>query len=156
MRRLLANLGRLEQAALVRHAALLLAAVIAYSIYRQSASSWRILSIIAGVAVVNVATFLIAGSLNPLLHRIAPPASAGIGLASWAGLVHATGGVDASPFVAGLWLEIVLAAMTFALRGIGVVTLLALVFLCLASVGAPHGHLFAQSLLLASTGVATG
>ena len=60
---------------------------------------------------------------SSFLHRrpqwsgIAEVASSVIGVGCWTALAAVTGGVP-SPFIAGLWLEIVLAAMLFAPAGI--------------------------------------
>lgn len=59
---------------------------------------------------------------RPSLTRLCLIASPIIGIGSWGALSAATNGV-ASPFVAGLWLEVVLSAMALAPTGIILVTL---------------------------------
>jgi signal transduction histidine kinase len=59
---------------------------------------------------------------RPSMARLCMGASPVIGVGGWTALVAVTGGI-ASPFIPGLWLEIVLSAMSLNLRSIVFVTL---------------------------------
>ena len=102
----------------LRHIAIFSGAVFAWWQHQQL--GWAAFGVVTASAALNFAC--------SFLHRrlqwagIAEVASSVIGVGCWITLAAVTGGVP-SPFIAGLWLEIVLAAMLFAPAGIVSVTL---------------------------------
>src|SRR5262245_15996820 len=102
----------------LRHIAIFFGAVIAYYQHARHGIGWAAFGIVTASAALNFG--------SSFLHRrwsaVAEVASSTIGVGCWTALASVTGGI-ASPFIAGLWLEIVLAAMTFAPAGIVSVTL---------------------------------
>lgn len=104
----------------LRHIAIFVGALVAYYQHARLGIGWASFGIVTASAALNFGC--------SFLHRrvqwsgVAEVASSVIGVGCWTGLAALTGGV-ASPFIAGLWLEIILAAMLFALAGIVSVTL---------------------------------
>ena len=98
---------RFDRVLLVRHVAICAGAGVAYML-RAEEIGYTALWIVAVGSVLNAAAF--GFRTQPALARICELASPVIGIGSWAALVAVTGGVS-SPFMAGLWLEIVLSAM---------------------------------------------
>jgi signal transduction histidine kinase len=89
----------------------------AYLLRSELEIGYVVLAVVGGSAILNFALY----ALQPRLARAVVFASPAIGLASWTALIAATKGV-ASPFIAGLWLEIILSSMIFPPAGIVVVT----------------------------------
>ena len=106
--------GWFDRAAIVRHSALCLAALLAYVWRFDLRVDGTVLWIIAAAAVLNFLSFL--GSGWPRIGALSRVLSPALGVGGWAALLHLTGGVQ-SPFVAGFGLEILLAARTFGVRG---------------------------------------
>lgn len=113
-------LARTEGVPVIRHIAITLAALAAWALRSELRVSNRVLWLLAAAASVNLLGYLVVR--RPFVGRAFQGASPFLGLAGWAALLGMTGGVR-SPFVAGLWLEIILSAMTFSLAGIVLVTL---------------------------------
>jgi signal transduction histidine kinase len=108
-----------DRALFLRHVAIFAGAVGAYVQQQSYGVGWAVFAIVSASAALNFAcSFLYR---RPHLELLAGVASSVIGVGCWTGLAVLTGGV-ASPFIAGLWLEIFLAAMLFALAGIVSVT----------------------------------
>jgi len=112
----------------LRHLAIFAGAVLAYTQQSQLGIGTAAVAIVAASASLNlVCSFL---HRRPGLARASEVASSVIGVGCWSALATLSGGVG-SPFIAGLWLEIVLAAMMFALTGIVAVTLASILGLSL-------------------------
>lgn len=105
---------------MIRHVAICAAAVAAYVLRSELEIGYTALSIVALGAVLNFLAYAFRG--RPELARACTFASPIIGIGSWTALIAVTKGV-ASPFVAGLWLEVVLSAMTLRREGVVLVTL---------------------------------
>lgn len=100
----------LARASLLRHAAICGATLAAWAMHRELHVTSDLLWVLGFAAVVNAAAARLPDRGRWIgLGRFISPA---IGLATWAALIFLTGGV-ASPMVAGLWLEIVFAAIVF-------------------------------------------
>jgi len=110
----------------LRHLAIFGGAVVAYLQSSRLGIGWAVFAIVVASGALNLtASFLHRRPGRRLPTEIG---SSVVGVACWTALVAITGGV-ASPFVAGLWLEIILAAMLFALTGIVAVTVWSIVCL---------------------------
>ncbi len=105
---------RFDRVLLVRHFAICAGAGVAY-LLRAEEIGYTALWIVGIGSLLNAAAF--GFQARPGLARVCELASPVIGVGSWAALVAVTGGV-VSPFMAGLWLEIVLSAMTMRPPGI--------------------------------------
>lgn len=108
-----------DRVLLIRHLAICAAAGAAYLLRTELAIGYTALGIVVAGSLANFGAYVLRGL--PALARGVLLASPAIGVASWAALVAATGGVG-SPFIAGLWLEVVLSAMALRARGVGAVT----------------------------------
>jgi len=104
----------------LRHIAIFVGAVIAYYQHARHGMGWAAFGIVTASAALNFGCSFL--HRRPRFAIRAEVASSVIGVGCWTALAAVTGGVS-SPFIAGLWLEIVLAAMLFALAGIVSVTL---------------------------------
>jgi signal transduction histidine kinase len=110
----------LDRALFLRHIAIFVGALVAYYQHARHGIGWAAFAIVTASAAFNFAcSFLYR---RPGLAIGAEIASSVIGVGCWTALAAFTGGAG-SPFVAGLWLEIVLAGHVFALAGIVSVTL---------------------------------
>ena len=105
---------RFDRVLLLRHFAICSGAGVAY-LLRAEQIGYTALWIVGIGSLLNAAAF--GFRTRPSLARVCELASPVIGVGSWAALVAVTGGV-ASPFKAGLWLEIVLSAMAMRPPGI--------------------------------------
>jgi signal transduction histidine kinase len=94
---------------LFRHAALCAAAALACVAREQLGAGDSVLGVLGFAAILNLVTALL--SRRPRMGPLALFYSPVLGLAGWVALMLLTGGL-ASPFVAGLLLEIVLAGFT--------------------------------------------
>lgn len=115
---------RIDRVLLARHVALSAGAVAAYAFRSELETGYVALWIVCVSATLNFLAYL-SQSL-PSVARFSQQISPAIGLGSWTALAAVTNGV-ASPFIAGLWLEIVLSAVSLRLRGVVAVTLASLV-----------------------------
>ncbi len=119
MARLLTLNARADRAALIRHLALCAAAATAFLWPSSFHASDEILWLIALIVLLNFGASVLCrwtgriGLLSALSSFLA--------VAGWFALGCVTGGAG-SPFVAGLWLEILLSAMTFRCAGTLLVT----------------------------------
>ena len=104
-----------DRVLLARHFALSLGAIAAYLFRAELAIGYVALWIVGISATLNFLAY--AFSARPSMVRICMGASPVIGVGGWTALISVTGGV-VSPFIAGLWLEIVLSAMSLSLRHI--------------------------------------
>lgn len=95
---------------IIRHAALLLAALTAYLLRSHLGAGNEVLWVLGFVALFNTLSFFL--STRGLATFGAPLLSVATGLAGWTALIHLTGG-SSSPFVAGLGLEVVVTASIF-------------------------------------------
>jgi signal transduction histidine kinase len=102
----------------LRHIAIFSGAVVAWWQHQQL--GWAAFGVVTASAALNFACSFL--HRRPQWAGVAEVASSVIGVGCWTTLAAVTGGVP-SPFIAGLWLEIVLAAMLFAPTGIVSVTL---------------------------------
>lgn len=109
-----------RQAALIRHAGVCVAALIAYLLRGELGVSSAVLWVLGLAAVLNLLTYL--GSRHGRLASILRVLSPFFGIAGWTALVYLTQGVR-SPFIAGFGLEIVLSAMSLAVKWPMLVTL---------------------------------
>ena len=105
---------RFDRVLLVRHFAICAGAGVAY-LLRAEQIGYTALWIVGIGSLLNAAAF--GFRTRPNLARVCALASPVIGVGSWGALVGVTGGVT-SPFMAGLWLEIVLSAMAMRPPGI--------------------------------------
>lgn len=110
----------LDRVLFLRHIAIFVGAVIAYYQHARHGMGWAAFGIVTASAALNFGCSFL--HRRPRFAMSAEVASSVIGVGCWTALAAVTGGVS-SPFIAGLWLEIVLAAMLFALGGIVSVTL---------------------------------
>ena len=97
-----------ERASFIRHVALCASALLAYTLRADLRVGNSILWIFAIAALMNFQTALLWN--RPLVGSFVRCLSPAFGLGGWIALMLLTGGV-ASPFAAGLWLEITLAAI---------------------------------------------
>jgi signal transduction histidine kinase len=118
--RVLDDERRFDLVLFLRHLAITVGAIVAYLLQRELDLGWAAFAIVTSSAALNFGCSFLHRRSG--LEQPAEIASSVIGVGCWTALVFVTGGVS-SPFMAGLWLEIILAAMLFALRGIAAVTL---------------------------------
>jgi signal transduction histidine kinase len=111
---------RFDRVLLIRHLAICVGAVLAYVLRSELRIGYTALWIVGVGAWLNVGAY--AFRTRESLARICLIASPIIGIGSWAALCAVTAGYS-SPFVAGLWLEIVLSAMHLSPAGVAGVTL---------------------------------
>ena len=98
-----------DRVLLARHFALSAGAVAAYVFREELRIGYVALWVVGISATLNFLASMARS--RPSLARACEFASPVIGLGGWTSLVYVTDGVS-SPFIAGLWLEIVLSAMT--------------------------------------------
>ena len=108
-----------DRVLLARHFGLSVGAIAAYLFRAELAIGYVALWIVGISATLNFLAY--AFGARPSMARICMGASPVIGVGGWTALIAVTGGV-ASPFIAGLWLEIVLSAMSLSLRHVVLVT----------------------------------
>lgn len=108
-----------DRVLLIRHLALCVGAATAYLLRSELQVGYTVLWIVGVSAVLNFSAYLFG--TRPALARAWEVASPVIGIGGWAALISVTNGVS-SPFIAGLWLEIVLSAMAMAPVGVAMVT----------------------------------
>jgi signal transduction histidine kinase len=108
-----------DRVLLARHFGLSVGAIAAYLFRAELAIGYVALWIVGISATLNFLAY--AFGARPSMARICMGASPVIGVGGWTALIAVTGGV-ASPFIAGLWLEIVLSAMSLSLKHIALVT----------------------------------
>lgn len=102
----MSGLESVRDASVVRHLAILVAALTAYLFRFELEAGNEVLWVLGVAALLNLATFFLRGRMGSLLTRLSP----WLGIISWTLLTHFTGGIS-SPFIAGLALEIVLSAL---------------------------------------------
>ncbi len=112
-------MNRIDRVLIIRHLAIVAGAATAYVLRPELYIGYTALWIVGVGAWLNVGAYVFR--TRPSLTRFCLVASPIIGLGSWGALSAVTGGVS-SPFVAGLWLEVVLSAMALAQMGIVLVT----------------------------------
>jgi len=110
---------RADRAPLVRHLALCVAALLAFALRDGQRVENTVLWVVMAAAVLNLVASVYWH--RPRLGPVARLLSSVLGLAGWSALAALTGGL-ASPLIAGLWLEIILAAMAGPLVGIPLTT----------------------------------
>lgn len=116
-----ARIASADRVPMIRHLALCVAALAAYLARIELQVGNSVLWIVGCAAVLNLQPVLLAG--KPRLASLAARLSPLFGVAGWLALATMTGGAR-SPFVAGLWLEIVLAASATSVAGVLLVTIL--------------------------------
>jgi len=126
-----------DRVLLARHFALVLGAIVAYFFRSELRIGYVAIWIVGVSASLNFLAYNFR--TRPGMARVCEIASPIIGVGGWGALIAVTNGI-ASPFIAGLWLEVVLSAMSLNLSGIVLVTV--------GSVGV----LWAQQLWLAVGG----
>lgn len=145
-----------DRVLLARHFALSVGAGAAYLFRTELSVGYMVLWIVGISASLNFLAY--AFSSRAGMARLCEEASPVIGIGGWGSLVLVTNGV-ASPFIAGLWLEIVLSAMSLQLARILWVTLAAIAALWLQQLWLGlGGHFVAvvlQSGFMAGMGLAT-
>ena len=104
----------------VRHIAIFASAIVAFYHTSRYGIGWTAFAVVTTSAAANFAFSFV--HRQPSSRKLAEVLSPIVGVGCWTALASATGGV-ASPFVAGLWLEIILASGLFAPIGIVSVTL---------------------------------
>jgi len=109
-----------DRVLLARHFALSVGAIAAYLFRAELAIGYVALWVVGISATLNFLAYTFGA--RPSMTRICVAASPVIGVGGWTALIAVTGGI-ASPFIPGLWLEIVLSAMSLSLRSIAFVTL---------------------------------
>lgn len=138
----------------VRHAAIFASALVAYYQQLRSGIGWTAFAVVTTSAAANFAFSFV--HRRPGLEQVAEFATPVVGVGCWTALAIATGGI-ASPFVAGLWLEIILAAGVLAPIGIVSVTLGSVAGLwLLAGLGAAPGSQPPLLVLALHTGFLVG
>ncbi len=113
-------MNRFDRVLLIRHLAIVAGAVVAYLLRSELQIGYTALAIVGVGAWLNVGAYVFR--TRESLARLCLVASPVIGVCSWAALAAVTNGVF-SPFTLGLFLEVVLAPMHLAARGIVFVTL---------------------------------
>ena len=108
-----------DRVLLARHFALSVGAVAAYVFRAELHIGYVALWVVGISATLNFLAYMARS--RPSLARACEFASPVIGLGGWTFLVYFTNGVS-SPFMAGLWLEIVLSAMTLQPTSIALMT----------------------------------
>ena len=108
-----------DRTLLIRHIAICTAAIAAYILQSELSIGYTALAIVLVGALLNFLAF--AFRTRKELARVCWIASPVIGVGSWTALIAVTRGVS-SPFVAGLWLEIILSAMALNRTGVILVT----------------------------------
>lgn len=108
-----------DRVLIVRHIAICAGAAAAYMLRDDLVIGRMVFVIVVIGALLNFAAFEFR--TRPKLAKACLHASPVIGVGSWIALVAATNGVE-SPFIAGLWLEIVLSAVTPKGKGVLPVT----------------------------------
>ena len=121
-----------DRVLLARHFALSVGAIAAYLFRAELAIGYVALWVVGISACLNFLAYTFGA--RPSMTRICMAASPVIGVGGWTALVAVTGGI-ASPFIPGLWLEIVLSAMSLNLRSIVYVSLGSIAGLWLQQVG---------------------
>jgi signal transduction histidine kinase len=156
MRRLLVMMVRQDRAGLIRHAALCLAAAVALIWPRATRIGDEAVWLLTLLVLINF-------SASVIFRRVGgtsafPTISTALGLAGWSALACVTGGIT-SPFVAGLWLEVLLSALSFRCAGTICVTAGSLAALSVGWwVAGPEesvGTLLLQAAFLAAMGGVT-
>jgi signal transduction histidine kinase len=109
-----------DRVLLARHFALSVGALAAYVFRSELRIGYMALWIVGISASLNFLAYVFR--TRPGMARICHVASPLIGVGGWTALIAVTNGV-ASPFIAGLWLEVVLSAWALQLGGIVWVTL---------------------------------
>jgi signal transduction histidine kinase len=109
-----------DRVLLLRHIGLSAGAVMAFVQYSRLGIGAIVLVLVGASAVLNLLLSLL--SRRPGLAEACRVASPVIGVGSWTALITLTGGV-VSPFISGLWLEILLSFMLFTPSGIAMVGL---------------------------------
>jgi signal transduction histidine kinase len=133
-----------DRVLLVRHFALSLGAVAAYVFRSELRVGYTALWIVGISASLNFLAWVFR--TRPSLARLCMIASPVIGVVGWAALVAVTSGVR-SPFIAGLWLEIMLSAMALEPRGIVFVSVGSVLLLWVQQVWLGLGGVWLQMLL---------
>ena len=111
--------SRFDRVLVARHFAICAGAVMAYVLRAELRIGYTALWIVALSALLNFGAW--SFRTWPGFARACEVASPVIGVGSWTALIAVTNGVG-SPFIAGLWLEIVLSAMALRPKGILYVT----------------------------------
>ena len=137
---------------LLRHLAICIATICAWAMRRELYVTGGLLWVLGLAAIVNAA----AARLPDIPKGVGRFLSPSVGLMTWAALVFLTGGVS-SPMVAGLWLEIVFAAMVFPPPATLLTTAAAIGVLsadqCALGLGSTLGRLGLQAGFLLSFGL---
>ena len=145
-----------DRVLLARHFALSVGAIAAYLFRAELAIGYVALWVVGISASLNFLAYTFGA--RPSMARICMGASPVIGVGGWTALVAVTGGIS-SPFIPGLWLEIVLSAMSLNLRSIVYVSLgsVAGLWLQQAWVGIPDElrSIVLQSGFMVGMGLAT-
>jgi signal transduction histidine kinase len=145
-----------DRVLLARHFGLSVGAIAAYLFRAELAIGYVALWIVGISATLNFLAY--AFGARPSMARICMGASPVIGVGGWTALIAVTGGV-ASPFIAGLWLEIVLSAMSLSLRHIVLVSFGSIIGLwcqqAWLGIGGETRAVVLQSGFMAGMGLAT-
>jgi signal transduction histidine kinase len=112
-------MNRFDRVLLIRHLAIVAGAVAAYLLRSELQIGYTALAIVGAGAWLNVGAYVFR--TRESLAKLCLIASPIIGIGSWGALSAVTNGVF-SPFILGLFLEIVLAPMHLGKRGIAFVT----------------------------------
>lgn len=129
-----------NDAALIRHATIMVATLLAYLMRVELRVGNAVLWILGLAAALNFVAFALRA--HPVMSRVLNQLSPFFGVAAWAALVHLTRGVY-SPFIAGFWIEIIISAMSLHMRATVLVT------------AAAVAALWAQQALLGIAGAVT-
>ena len=109
-----------DRVLIARHFALSVGAIAAY-VFQAELRTGNLALLIVGVsATLNFAAYFFQDRRS--MAKLCLVASPIIGVGGWTAVITITGGVS-SPFIAGLWLEVVLSAMALRPRGIVLITL---------------------------------
>ena len=147
-------MNRFDRVVLIRHLAICAGAVMAYLLRSELRIGYMALWIVGIGAWLNVGAYFFR--TREALARFCLVASPVIGVGSWAALCAVTGGYN-SPFVAGLWLEIVLSALHLSPKGIAGVAAGTVAALWLQQFASGlHGEAWIPLLLLSGFLLGTG
>jgi signal transduction histidine kinase len=142
---------------LARHFALSLGAVVSYVFRTELNVGYMAMWVIGVCALLNFVVYLVQSRFGA--RRPSMLVSSIVGVVGWVLLIRYTTGVD-SPFIAGLFLEVVLSALALQLQGIVVVTVLSVTMLASSQLyfwgsATPVGQLTLQCGFLIALGLAT-
>jgi signal transduction histidine kinase len=135
----------LERASWLRHLSIVVAVGLAWSMRRQFAAPTHVLGVIGLFAALNLATVFFTATSR--WQNVVWWLSAIIAITCWTSLAALTGG-SSSPFIGGLWLEVVFTGMVLSVTRALLVTAGAVASLVICCYTLEPGPLYRQRLLV--------